>query len=143
MGTDSERQRWVRRIATVGLLVVLLLPVARDRDGLPFSTYPMYASARSNLVTYVTVRGVGDDGVAYDLSMFTIAQTRDPLIAEAFLSDAFRRGDTDRVCTEVAGRVTEPVRWIEVANELFDVSDRSIGDAPVERTVLSRCAVAP
>ncbi|MFW2381789.1 MAG: hypothetical protein ACN4GZ_08540 [Acidimicrobiales bacterium] len=143
MGSDSGRRRWVRRFATIALLAALLSPVVRNRDGLPLSTYPMYATARSNLVSFVTVRGFADEGDAVDLSMFTIARTRDPLIAESFLSDTVRRGEADRLCSDVADRVDDPVIRIEVATERFDVTDRSSGDPPLERTIHASCLVAP
>jgi hypothetical protein len=87
MDRDSGLQRWIRRLTTVTLLGVLMSPVVRNRDGLPLSTYPMYATARSNIVGFVVVRGVTSGGEHVDLSMFTIARTRDPLIAESFLGD--------------------------------------------------------
>lgn len=143
MGSDSERRRWARRIATVALLAALFLPVVRDRDGLPLSTYPMYATARSNLVSFVTVRGFTSAGDTVDLSMFTITQTRDPLIAESFLSDSVRRGEAEELCSDVADRVDDPVVRIEVATERFDIADRSSGDPPVERTIHTSCPVTP
>ncbi|MBT8241514.1 MAG: hypothetical protein KJN63_09835, partial [Acidimicrobiia bacterium] len=102
---------------------------------------PMYAGTRSNVVAFVVVRGVTAGGEPEELSMFTIAQTRDPLIAESFLADSVRRGDADELCTAVAGRVEDPIILIEVATERFDVATRSSGDPPLDRTVLATCAV--
>lgn len=141
MASDSGLQRWVLRLATFALLVALFFPVIRDRDGVPLSTYPMYAGTRSNVVAFVVVRGVTASGEPEELSMFTIAQTRDPLIAESFLADSVRRGDADELCKAVAGRVEDPIIGIEVATERFDVATRSSGDPPFDRTVLATCAV--
>jgi hypothetical protein len=141
MASDSGRQRWARRLVTLALLCALFLPVLRDRDGLPLSTYPMYASARSNIVSFVTVRAFTASGEAEQLSMFTIARTRDPLIAESFLADSVRRGDADELCAEVALRADDPVTRIEVATERFDVAGRSSGDPPFDRIVHATCAV--
>lgn len=143
MGSDSGFHCWVRRIATLALLAALIMPVIRDRDGLPFSTYPMYAGTRSNVVSFVAVRGITDAGDPEQLSMFSIAQTRDPLIAESFLADSVRRGSADELCAEVAGRVADPIIRIEVATERFDVASRSSGDPPFDRTLLATCAVDP
>jgi hypothetical protein len=139
MDSDSGSQRWVRRLATLALVGALFSPVVRDRDGLPLSTYPMYATARSNTVSFVTVRGVTAAGEMERLSMFTIARTRDPLIAESFLADSVRRGDADRLCADVAQRVDEPIVRIEVATERFDVAKRSYGDPPFDRTIHATC----
>jgi hypothetical protein len=143
MASDSGRQRWVRRIATFALLAALFSPVVRNHDGVPLSTYPMYAGTRSNVVAFVAVRGVTASGEPEQLPMFTIARTRDPLIAESFLADSVRRGDADELCADVAGRVEDPIVGIEIATERFDVAGRSSGDPPFERTVHATCAVTP
>ncbi len=143
MASDSGRQRWVRRLVTLALLSALFSPVLRDRDGLPLSTYPMYAGTRSNTVGFVTVRAFTASGEPEQLSMFTIARTRDPLIAESFLTDSVRRGDADQLCADVALRADEPVTRIEVATERFDVAERSSGDPPFDRIVHASCAVTP
>ncbi len=143
MGSDSRRRRLARRFATLVLLGALFSPVIRDRDSLPLSTYPMYASTRSNVVSFVTVKGFRSNGEPEELSMFTIARTRDPLIAESFLADAVRRGDSDQLCTDVAARVDDQVQQIVVATERFNVAERSSGDPPFERTVHATCTVPP
>lgn len=140
----EARRPWVLRLLTVAFVGLLSLPVARNVDGLPLSTYPMYASARSSDVRFVVVSGVDASGRRSTLSPSEIADTLDPLIAQAFLNDAVGRGDTERVCREIAERVRRDYSEIEIAVEVHDVVDNTRGEESLlDREVRSRCEVAP
>ncbi len=141
MGVWSNSSK--RTVATVGIVLLLFLPVMRNRDGLPLSTYPMYSSARSDTVRFVTVRAFDSRDNERSLSMFTIAETRDPLIAESYLSDVVDRGDAAQLCQDVAARVGPEVRRIEVARERFELTDRQTGDPAAERDVITSCESSP
>jgi hypothetical protein len=139
---SEESRLWVRRLSTLVLVVALLSPVLRNEDGLPLSTYPMYAGTRSRIVTFVSAVGVGPDGQSATLSMPEIAQTRDPLIAQAFLNDAVGRGDVERVCEEISSRVGRQFVAVEIATERRDVVRHVRGHASVvDRTVHVTCPV--
>lgn len=133
---------WVRRLATVAFVCLLFWPVVRNADGLPLSNYPMYASARSSDVRFVAVSGLDAAGERLTLSLPEIADTLDPLIAQAFLNDAVSRGDTDRVCREIASRVGGDVVEVEIAAEVHDVVSNTRGEPSLlDRELYARCSV--
>ncbi len=134
----------VRRLVTVGLIAALLSPAVRNEDGLPLSTYPMYAGTRSNESSYVTARGVTDTGANRTLSTSTIAETMDQLIAQSFLNDSVARGDGAQVCRQIADRAPGDVTAIEIATELHDAVARLRGEESLlQRNVHARCEVRP
>lgn len=131
---------WLRRVATVGLLIALVSPAVRDRDGLPLSTFPMYAATRADESTFITATGIDADGAPVTLSALSISGSRDRLIAQSFLNDAVRRGDEASICRDIADRVDGSVRVVEIATERHNTIDRLRGDdSLVDRTVLADC----
>lgn len=133
---------WARRLVTVVFVGLLLSPVVRNADGLPLSNYPMYASARSSELRFVTASGVDAAGDRSTLSLPEIADTLDPLIAQAFLNDAVSRGDTERVCLEIASRVGSEVAHVEIAAEVHDVVRNALGEPSLlSRELYSSCSV--
>ena len=131
-----------RRLATIGLVLILLWPALVDRDGLPLSTYPMYAGTREPVLTLVTARGVNTSGAPVSLSTPQIAETRDPLIAQSFLNDAVSTGRVDVVCREIATRVGADVVTVEIAHEVHDVV-RHVrdDDGLISRETVASCEV--
>lgn len=132
----------LRRLFTALLIAALFSPVIRDQDSLPLSTYPMYSSARSNLSSFVTASGVDALGVRTTLSALTISQSRDRLIAQAFLNDAVQRGEAAEACAGIASRVASSMVRIEIAREQHDTMARLRGESSLlERAVLASCEV--
>ena len=134
-----------RRVVTLLIVAAMLWPLVSNNDGLPLSTYPMYAGARSDTLAFVTASGVTAGGASVRLSTPQIAQTRDPLIAQSFLNDAVADRTTDVVCREIASRLGDgQVVTVEIAREVHNVvafvrDDTSL----VERVRLARCEVSP
>lgn len=130
-----------RRLATALVVLALLFPLLRNEDGLPLSTYPMYAGSRSETLTIVTARGVAVGGEAVTLSMPQIAETRDPLIAQSFLNDAVASDKLEIVCLEIAARV-ENAAAIEISSERRNIVEHARGrDSLIEREDLFTCTV--
>lgn len=130
-----------RTPATVLLVALLSLPAITGDDGVPLSTYPMYARARSTVTEFVVPVALDANGVEQSLSTSTIAQTRDPLIAESFLRTEIAAGRATELCGQIAGRVTnDQVVAIEIRTERHRVVDRALGDPSlIEDQVLARC----
>jgi hypothetical protein len=138
-------RRGVRALTAVAVLAAIWLPVAVDRDGFPFSTYPMYSSSRGEQVTFATANGVTADGGRQRLSLGLIGNSDDPLIVAGELRAALRDGRADARCREIAKRVASAlpgVQRIEVVTERHDVvaqvEDR---DGLVERRIHAECPV--
>lgn len=123
-------------------VVVLVSPALRDHDSFPLSTYPMYASVRPDVATFVTAHGERADGSIRRLSMEVIARTDDPLIAASRLADEVGDGGAETVCTGIAQRAPDDVVTVVVVRERHDVVSAARGDnSLVERDELARCAV--
>lgn len=139
----ASRVDWFRRLATGALLAALISPAVRNDDGLPLSTYPMYASARSSVVGFVTAAGLDASGERSTLSASSISGSRDRLVAQSFLNDAVERDDAAGACAEIAERVAGgSLVAIEVAFERHDTVAR-LNDEPslLERNLLAVCEV--
>jgi len=136
------RPQW-RTVATVVLLVVALVPAFRDGDGLPLSSYSMYAQPRSDTVEFIVPVGLDLEGKERPLTTRTIAATSDPLIAEAFLRDEVRTGRAQELCSDIAARVGDDgVVSIEIRSERHRVVQRALGnESLVEVLVLASCQV--
>ncbi len=141
---DSTRANVIRRLATVVLITALISPAIRNKDGLPLSTYPMYANTRSNVSSYVTATGVTQTGTNRTLSTSTIAETMDWLIAQSFLNDAVARGEGAQICQQIAERALGGLTAIEIATERHDTVARLRGEGSLlHRKVHARCEVRP
>ena len=140
---SAPRADWVRRSVTVALLAALVSPAVRNADGLPMSTYPMYASARGSVVSFVTAAGLDDDGGRSTLSALTISGSRDRLVAQAFLNDVVRRDNPAEACAEITERVdNDTVAAVEIAFERHDTVARLRGEGSLlEHNVLAVCEV--
>ncbi|MEM1335790.1 MAG: hypothetical protein AAGG08_20270 [Actinomycetota bacterium] len=133
-----------RHAVTAGVVALLFVPVALDRDDFPLATYPMYSRARAEVTSIVTAVGVATDGGERRLGLRAIGATDDPLIAAGELRSAIRAGDADRRCSEIAGRVDDPaVVSVLVVTERHDVVEHvRSGDGFEERIVHASCPVA-
>lgn len=136
-----------RIIATGAVVAALVAPVAVDRDGFPFSTYPMYAYARGEHVALVTAQGITADGRTLPLGSAIVGQSDDPLIVAGELRQAVVDGRAPERCAAIAGRVARSDRYadavaVEIASERHDVVARTSGEPSLlERTVHARCEV--
>jgi hypothetical protein len=139
--------RW--RVATILVVAAMVLPVLRDHDSFPLSTYPMYARARPAVVSIVTAVGVDAAGRPQRLSLGLIGASDDPLIVAGELRSSIGAGRADARCAEIAERVGGSsstglaiVAAIEVVTERHDVVAQVQGDDSLEeRTVHARCEV--
>lgn len=100
------RGRW-RLVVTLAFLALLVSPVVRDSDGVPLSSYPMYATPRSGEVAFVIARGVDAEAGVVRLSIEQAAATSDPLIAETRLRNEVTAGRAADLCREIATRVAD------------------------------------
>jgi hypothetical protein len=124
------------------VLVVLVLPLVRNHDSFPLSTYPMYAGTRSGVETLPAVLSTDRDGRVERLSTATIARSDDPLITTALLRQAIRSGRAETLCGEIARRAPSGTVTIEVVEERLDLVASAAGDDEVlDRTVHARCPV--
>src|SRR5262249_40877964 len=96
---------WWRRVVLVAVLAAVISPALRDRDSFPLSTYPMYAGTRGRVVSIATAVGVDATGRAHYLSLSSIADTDDPLIAESAVRHAINTGRAGALCVQIAERL--------------------------------------
>jgi hypothetical protein len=137
----EDRLRKLKTLATVVTVLALLSPLVRSGDGVPLSSYSMYATPRQDVLEFVVPTGVTSEGDTR-LSTQTIAATRDPLIAETFLRREVAAGRAAPLCEQIAGRVVDPeITRVELRVERYDVVDRALGvEAPIETTVVASCS---
>lgn len=122
------------------VLVAVVSPAFRDRDSFPLSTYPMYASARSDVVAYPTVLGFDARGARAPLPLQAIARTDDALVGQARIRQAIDGGGASALCAEVAGRAPETVVRLEVVTERHDTVALTTGeDSLLDRTLHATC----
>lgn len=123
-------------------MVALALPVLRDQDSFPLSTYPMYAHDRGREVAIATAIGVTATGDVQRLSLTTIADADDPLEAASLVAGEVRAGRADVLCGAVARRLDDPDLTVQVVTERHDVVARTRGEPSLfDRTVHAECRV--
>lgn len=134
--------RWRRRVIALVVLAALVSPALRDRDSVPLSTYPMYASARSDVVVLGTAVGIDDQGVVRRLSLSSISRSEDPLVAQSLVRTAIQNGDTATLCREIAPRVGDEIAEVAVVDERHDLERYAAGGASlIDRQVYAQCVV--
>jgi hypothetical protein len=122
---------------------VTVVPAVTGRDSFPLSNYPMYADRGTRFRTLATAQGIDGNGVLHRLSLATIADTDDPLVAESSVADAIRSGRADTLCAQIAQRAAEGLVRIEVVEERHDVVARTKHeDSLLERRITASCEVA-
>ncbi len=137
-----RRERW-RLIATAAFVAILLSPAIRPGDGVPLSSYPMYASPRSGEVEFVVAHGLTASGEAVPLRITVVAGTSDPLIAETWLRGEVIAGRSVALCQTVAERIEAPeIIEVEVRSERHDVVAQVQGRSSLlEAETVARCPV--
>ena len=112
-----------------GLVAALLLvPAVSGDEGVPLSSFPMYATPRSAEVDFVVPVGLTEAGETVALSTRTIAGTSDPLIAESLMWREIRAGRAPQLCATIANRIDDmQVVDVEVRREAHQVTERALG----------------
>jgi hypothetical protein len=124
------------------VLAAVIWPVVRGHDSFPLSTYPMYAQRRGDVVAIATALGLDANGGTRKLSLRTIADTDDPLIAESALRQAIALGAADATCREIAARARTGTVAVELVEEWHDVVAQATGrDSLRDRVVHATCEV--
>ena len=119
--------RW-RTLVTIGLAALLLVPAISGGEGVPLSSYPMYAAPRAQALEFVVPVGLTNAGETVALSTRTIAGTSDPLIAESLMWREIRAGRASQLCDSIAERIDDgPIVDIEVRREAHQVTERALG----------------
>ena len=147
MTTAAPSPGWWRRVVMLAVLGLVISPALRDHDSFPLSTYPMYAGTRGREVSIATAVGVDAAGRAHYLSLSSIADTDDPLIAESAVRQAINTGQAGALCTQIAARLdgqgagSDPrVERVEVVDERHDVVARAARhDSLLGRSVHATC----
>jgi len=136
------RDRW-RTVVTICFIAALFVPVVRDGDGVPFSSYSMYASPRSPEIAFIVAIGQDVDGDDVVLSPRTIAATADPLIVESYLRREVEGGRVATLCATIARRVVDTrVGAIQIRSDRLHVVDRVLGQSPpIKSELLASCPV--
>ncbi len=134
-------QRW-KTAATVALVALMASPLVRSGDGVPLSSYPMYASPRADVVAFVVPAGRTADGAPKKLSTRTVAATNDPLVAESFLRDEVEAGRAASLCEQIAQRVgNQEIVAVDIRVERHRVVERIRGtESLVESRVAASCS---
>lgn len=137
----------MRRAATAAVLAALVMPIVRNHDSFPLSTYPMYARQRDDVVVLPTAVGVTADGERERLGLDVIGMSDDPLIVGALLRQTARLGEGSLrvLCDDIAARAANrdvDASIIEVIEERHDVVARAQGhESLASTTVLTTCEV--
>lgn len=133
---------WRQRLVTIAVLAAVVLPLVGERDSFPLSRYPMYAGRRAGAATLVTAVGIDRTGDTRRLSLGTIAETDDPLIAEAALRDALEAGRAGAWCEQIARRADPALASVEIVEEDHDTVARATGKPSLlGRRVVVTCPV--
>jgi hypothetical protein len=113
-------------------------------DGLPLSSYPMFAPGRGETAHIPVVVGVDRTGEDVRLDPGELAGTDEVMLAAKTVRHAVAAGAaaTDRLCREVASRLDpDEVVRVEVRTEIYDVVAWYDGDrAPAGVEVHARCS---
>ena len=126
----------------VTVLAVVLSPAVTGHDSFPLSSYPMYAFQRSRTDRFQAVLGESSTGEVKPLSLRLVADTDDPLIAEALVAQAIGSGTVARLCEQVAGRVGPGIERVLVVEEVHDVIERARRAPSLQdRVVHAACTV--
>jgi hypothetical protein len=146
--------RWVALLAAAAVALIVLWPVLAhpDRDGFPLSTYPMFSTRRTGTEPLYTVVGIDPDGAQEWLDPRVIDGTAEVVQAAVVVESEVVAGHADRLCAEVARRLSEAggarlgrLSRLEVIRLRYDAvayfSDRS--EPPLERVVAASCLLHP
>jgi len=146
----SPGRRLFVALFSVGLLLIVLLPILRDppRDGFPLSNYPMFSHARDRATAEIVhVVGLSSEGRHRPLGPELLG-TAEVMQAHQTVRVAIRRGHARELCRRVAQRVrTEPehadLHHLEVRTDHYDAIAYFAGDKrPRQTRVHARCTVS-
>ena len=148
----SPRARTARSYALcVGVVLVMAYPALRrpPLDDFPLSSYPMFATARGDVVKIRTVLGVTAEGATEVLTPSLIAGDGSPTLASdvghaAARSVAKRRALCETVAARVAHDPEYRSRYVELrfVSEVYDAPAYFRGQTETRSSkVLSSCTV--
>jgi len=147
LGRVDRRERRRALAVAAAVMIGVALPgvrmtASRDAsDGLPLSTYPMFAHDRGRVLEQPTVVAVAPNGDVERLSPETIAATDQVMQAAKAVRRALDAGPAAArlLCDEVAGRVDAPA-IVAVVVERHDGVAWSAGDrGPLDRRTVVAC----
>jgi hypothetical protein len=148
LGPVDRRERRRALVVAAAVVVGVAFPGVRmigsadAPDGLPLSTYPMFASDPGRVVEVPSVVAVLPGGEVERFSPETIAGTDQVMQAAKAVRRAVRAGPaaTQALCEEVAARVHAPAT-LAVVVERYDAIAWAQGDGePFDRRTLVTCA---
>ena len=139
---QSHPARAFLAATTVFISLLLLIPAFTGADDFPVSSQQMFATPRASTAEFVTARAVATEGELVDLTIREIAQTDDPLIAEASLLNATGTSTLAETCRDIAGRTGRPVAAIEIVRIRVDLDSGVSAPSPTSVEVLHRCEVS-
>lgn len=134
---------------SVGLIVLLLVPILRDppRDGFPLSNYPMFSAAKERKnARIVHVVGYSTEGRHRPVPPGVLG-TEEVMQAYQIVQVAIRRGQTADLCRRTAERVAADadhadIERLEVRTDFYDAIDYFDGQTrPGGTRVHATCAV--
>lgn len=104
----------------------------------------MYAHSRGDIASLVVAVGFSADGRPAPLTLATIAEGDDPLIAQSLLREAVADNRAQELCREIAARAPAELTSIEIATERRNLvaHARNQSDALLSRDVHAECAVS-
>jgi hypothetical protein len=142
-GRERRRALGVAAAVMVGVALpgIRMMSSSDAPDGLPLSTYPMFAHDRGRVVEQPTVVAVLPDGDIERLSPETIAATDQVIQAAKAVRRALDAGPaaTRLLCEEVAGRVDAPAIVAVVVERHDGVAWSARDRGPLERRTVVAC----
>jgi hypothetical protein len=147
LGPVNRRERRRALAVTAAVVVGVALPGIRMMasgdapDGLPLSTYPMFARDPGRVVEQPTVVAVSPDGDVERLSPETIAGTDQVMHAARAVRRALDAGPaaTRALCEEVAGRVDAPASVAVVVERHDGIAWSADDRGPLDRRTVVTC----
>jgi hypothetical protein len=121
---------------------VLMIPALSGNDSFPISSYPMYAFRRAPTDRFQAVLGEDSTGATRPLAIGLVADTNDPLIAQALIDQAIRTGSALQLCERVASQVDAETDRVLVVEEVHDVVDRVRGLTSLQRRIVHASCTA-
>lgn len=135
------RARW-RTVATLAFVAVLSVPAITSNNGVPLTSYDMYATPRSPETTFVVPVGIRSNGDVAELSSRTIAASSDPLIVETYLRREIQAGRQELLCTTIANRLSDSdIVSVEIRVERYRVDGFAAENPPVSSELVAICPV--
>lgn len=146
-GSEREFRRAPAALFSVAVLALTLMPLAREGDSFPLSSYPMFSSVRTKPWIAVVV-GRDAQGEQRPIPPALIANA-EVMQAAQTIANAVRRKQAKPLCERVAARIAAEPEWadvvvVEVQSRQFDpltYFTSSEGRTPLRVRRRARCEV--